>query len=237
MNLKINRVFFESVKRLNGDGNLITIDDSEIRQISGRAGRFQTDGYCGCFNSADLPAVEKALKPLSNVRLRKDLKVQQYNSLEPQAAALNSSEAINSIEEESKTFETMMKTKKAKGEMDFLMEKDEKEGQFENQVIIEEDKDPKVIPKSKKVDLLGRKLKPNEREIVKAAIFPSYHQIEIFAMNLERFEGSRSNILIIFKRFVSICQIEKLYFLQNHKTFIFVSIPPFFYPFTSQPAL
>ena len=52
MNLKINRVIFESLGKLG-----YNITESEIKQIAGRAGRFIDIGYVTSFNETDIPII------------------------------------------------------------------------------------------------------------------------------------------------------------------------------------
>ncbi|XBW34662.1 hypothetical protein QEN19_000229 [Hanseniaspora menglaensis] len=47
LNLNINRIIFNDIKRTDGD-KMVLFDSSEIRQISGRAGRYNRDGFVTC---------------------------------------------------------------------------------------------------------------------------------------------------------------------------------------------
>jgi replicative superfamily II helicase len=44
VNLKIKRLIFTSLSRRTADGVIKSIEDHEIRQIAGRAGRYMEDG-------------------------------------------------------------------------------------------------------------------------------------------------------------------------------------------------
>ena len=55
--------------------------------------------------------------------------------------------------------------------------------------------------------------------IEKAGLFPNFQQIESFSKDLELFENSKSSLSELFQKFVSIAQIEGLYFIQKYDDF------------------
>jgi len=74
VNLKIRRIIFQTLTRMGSAGELVRIDDNEIRQIAGRAGRYTENGYVACMKPADLKVVKKALRNV-NSKVRKDVSV------------------------------------------------------------------------------------------------------------------------------------------------------------------
>lgn len=63
LNLKINRVIFTTVQKYNGKTN-ITLSDSNIKQIGGRAGRFgvgETEGHITAISKDELQVIKKAI--------------------------------------------------------------------------------------------------------------------------------------------------------------------------------
>jgi len=62
-----------------------------------------------------------------------------------------------------------------------------------------------------------------EKDIEKAAIFPQFQQIEAFSRELELFENTKSTLSDIFRKFVSIAQIEGIYFIQKFDDFCYVT--------------
>jgi len=48
LNLSINRIIFYDIKKRSKDNALELIDSYSIKQIAGRAGRYQNDGYVLC---------------------------------------------------------------------------------------------------------------------------------------------------------------------------------------------
>lgn len=65
LNLKINRIIFSSLQKLNKDRKKTHIADHEIRQIGGRAGRYKENGSIACMKSSDLFLVKSAFKDFS----------------------------------------------------------------------------------------------------------------------------------------------------------------------------
>ena len=51
--------------RMNGEGRVQQISDTEIRQIGGRAGRFKENGLIACVKPRDLMYVRFALKDVN----------------------------------------------------------------------------------------------------------------------------------------------------------------------------
>ena len=60
LNLRINRIIFTSLQK-NQKNNLVSLDNYSIRQISGRAGRFKTNGKVNCMNPKDKWSLREAL--------------------------------------------------------------------------------------------------------------------------------------------------------------------------------
>ena len=63
LNLKINRVIFTTTQKYNGKAN-VTLSDSNIKQIGGRAGRFgigQGEGHITAISKDELAVVKKAI--------------------------------------------------------------------------------------------------------------------------------------------------------------------------------
>lgn len=52
LNLNINRIIFNDIKRTDGE-NMVLFDSSEIRQIAGRAGRYNRNGNVTCIKHKD----------------------------------------------------------------------------------------------------------------------------------------------------------------------------------------
>lgn len=66
LNLNIQRIIFSKIKRMN-DGKEKKLDDSEIRQIGGRAGRYKTNGYISAFTEKDLKYIRKAISKQNEI--------------------------------------------------------------------------------------------------------------------------------------------------------------------------
>jgi ATP-dependent RNA helicase SUPV3L1/SUV3 len=60
LNLNIRKIVFISVERPTSAGNEL-LEEHEIQQIAGRAGRGKETGYVQCANALILKQVEKAL--------------------------------------------------------------------------------------------------------------------------------------------------------------------------------
>ncbi|KAG0672851.1 RNA helicase [Pichia californica] len=63
LNLKINRVIFTTTQKYNGKSN-ITLSDSNIKQIGGRAGRFgigESEGHITAISKDELQIIKKAI--------------------------------------------------------------------------------------------------------------------------------------------------------------------------------
>ena len=65
LNLRIKRIIFTSLMRMNGEGRVQQISDTEIRQIGGRAGRFKENGLIACVKPRDLMYARFALKDVN----------------------------------------------------------------------------------------------------------------------------------------------------------------------------
>lgn len=193
VNLKIRRIIFQTLTRMGSEGELVRIDDNEIRQIAGRAGRYTENGYVACMKPADLKVVKKALKNV-NSKVRKDTTV--HGVVE-----------INTI--------TQLKTEENGEE---LIEIEEKEEEF---VFVEEEEETE--DDLDEDELIARSFSVEERDIEKAAIFPQFQQIEAFSKELELFENSKSTLSDIFRKFVSIAQIEGNYFIQRFDNFCYIA--------------
>jgi len=191
VNLKIRRIIFQTLTRMGSEGELVRIDDNEIRQIAGRAGRYTENGYVACMKPNDLKVVKKALKHV-NSHVRKDTTV--HGVVE-----------INTI--------TQTKTVTEEGLIEIEEEKEEEFAFVEEEEETEEDED----------DLVARSFSQDERNIEKAAIFPQFQQIEAFSKELELFENSKNTLSDIFRKFVSIAQIEGTYFIQRFDNFCYIA--------------
>ena len=78
LNLRIKRIIFTSLMRMNSEGKVMQIADTEIRQIGGRAGRFMENGLIACIKHRDLMHVKFALK---DVNMNYDKKMMQKNQI------------------------------------------------------------------------------------------------------------------------------------------------------------
>lgn len=74
LNLKINRIIFTSLKRRHSNGFLKRIDEEEIKQIAGRAGRYLADGRVACSYLEDLKIVKTALKDMNENLSKTEMK-------------------------------------------------------------------------------------------------------------------------------------------------------------------
>jgi len=63
-----------------------------------------------------------------------------------------------------------------------------------------------------------------EQQIERAGLFPSFQQIEAFSKDLQMFENTKSTLSEIFQKFVSIAQLEGLYFIQKYDDFCYVKV-------------
>ena len=67
VNFKIKRIIFHTLRKKNATGKIKEIEEHEILQIAGRAGRYKEDGRVCCMNSRDLSLVRKALRGVNDI--------------------------------------------------------------------------------------------------------------------------------------------------------------------------
>ena len=65
-----------------------------------------------------------------------------------------------------------------------------------------------------------RKAYDSGRMIKKAGLFPKYEQLLAFQQQLKVLEDQELKISELFLRFVSISQVDKIYFMQRYKSFV-----------------
>ena len=61
LNLHIKRIIFYETVRMDHSGERVILEDYEIQQIAGRAGRGLTDGCVFCMDKLSLKRVRRAL--------------------------------------------------------------------------------------------------------------------------------------------------------------------------------
>lgn len=62
LNLNIKKIIFAGIKRRNSKGEEVELEEHEIQQIAGRAGRGLNDGLVQCASYEMLKKVRKALR-------------------------------------------------------------------------------------------------------------------------------------------------------------------------------
>lgn len=69
--MNINRIIFSSIVKRKGQDLFEKLTEFEVRQISGRAGRNENDGFVNAFNQSDLDYVRHCLKKSTTVKSKK----------------------------------------------------------------------------------------------------------------------------------------------------------------------
>lgn len=217
LNLKIKRVIFHTLTRMTASGIRKVIDDSEIKQIAGRAGRYLDEGIVMAMNAADLGVLEKALRTMPKCEVINHL------TPRPNSPPVQNPEAkpapILPIEW------SAPEEYKDEDEDDSELASDESGEEEEEVLHVHKPKvnseafDPDLGPKVVSITRNGRKYLKEECDIDQAGLFPTSQQVESFAKHLEKLEGGKVTLLKVFKRFVGIAQVEGLFFIQKYDNF------------------
>lgn len=73
LNLKINRLIFTTLLKNTSQNNRAIIDNNEIKQISGRSGRYMENGKIACMRVNDLYIVKEALKNVNKTTIKPNI--------------------------------------------------------------------------------------------------------------------------------------------------------------------
>eukprot|EP01017_Pseudomicrothorax_dubius_P040859 TRINITY_DN6474_c0_g1_i10.p2 TRINITY_DN6474_c0_g1~~TRINITY_DN6474_c0_g1_i10.p2 ORF type:complete len:319 (-),score=95.03 TRINITY_DN6474_c0_g1_i10:919-1875(-) len=195
LNLRIKRIIFHTLRRMTASGETKVIDDYEIKQIAGRAGRFMEDGQVLCMRKDDLVIVRKALRGMHKVVVA-----------DPTTRTLVEGRTSDEEDDVEASDDDIKIAREPANEADA-------EESFTSTIDLEADEQPSSALS------LSREFAEEELLLTQAGLFPKFQQLESFARKLEVYERRKSSLRSVFKKFVAIAQYEGLYFIQSYSDF------------------
>ncbi len=189
LNLNIKRIIFTTTFKYNNERKMAPMENAQIRQIAGRAGRLEEKGgFVAAFTLNSVEVIRAALRGVND-------QVESNTS----KLTLHHSPTKSDIEDEQ-----------------FELVEDESKPILAEELLAEESI---LLAEESKPQESTKKFNKNQREISHAVIFPSFHHLAEFNKNLEVLNGSEVPFPELINKFNELAKIGGMYSLQNYEEF------------------